>query len=585
MNAKHYIRLFFIILTLNSTIQAQPQFFEYLNGGYAEGDTRIIPKQNGGWYVAHVSSLPIGSIVNILILSSFDECGEHEFDTVFRFSEIRAFSIADVESLDDGTFWIGFLGTNDFGIRNGLIVKFNEAAQIIHSKAISSPGDYYLYGLDVNTDGELALFANTNSPDNYSVVVEMDLNGNFLESKRLLFTVTWGNFAATADGGYVCRSGPIYYKIDAAKNVEWAHLIPTYYATNEPLEYQTGYVFSVYPYASNTDQNFLLKFDPDGNIEWQTENFGNIGRTRIRVLSNGNLMQIGSGFPDDVPEQHVVFTEIAPDGQLVRQKAFNPDLSSTLVGQDFNELPNGAIVFCGKANNGSVLHSMTTPNFGLFCGDYNYASNAPSNQIQLLPANYNVADQDIMIRDVSWDFVDYISVGVDRFCFENILQEPEVPNDTVLCAGDSLLVDLRATNYEIEWFDGTTVPVKYLRAPGSYVVTFVSCNDFITATIVLDTMDCSCNFYLPNVITPNGDQTNDEFRLYTNCAVTNYQMSVFDRWGNQVFRSNQPDQAWPTQSDQLDIALGVYVAQISFEAFENGELKQHIFMQDITVLR
>lgn len=51
-------------------------------------------------------------------------------------------------------------------------------------------------------------------------------------------------------------------------------------------------------------------------------------------------------------------------------------------------------------------------------------------------------------------------------------------------------------------------------------------------------------FEIPELVTPNGDNVNDEFRVYYGGQVTDYTMTVFNRWGQQIFSSTDVDQAW-----------------------------------------
>ena len=41
-------------------------------------------------------------------------------------------------------------------------------------------------------------------------------------------------------------------------------------------------------------------------------------------------------------------------------------------------------------------------------------------------------------------------------------------------------------------------------------------------------------FYIPNAFTPNGDDLNDFF-FGTGLGIKEYEMWIFDRWGNQIF--------------------------------------------------
>lgn len=53
--------------------------------------------------------------------------------------------------------------------------------------------------------------------------------------------------------------------------------------------------------------------------------------------------------------------------------------------------------------------------------------------------------------------------------------------------------------------------------------------------------------YIPNAFTPNGDGLNDEFS-FTIDRYADFQMEIYDRWGNQIFRTDTPGIFWDGKS-------------------------------------
>lgn len=51
-------------------------------------------------------------------------------------------------------------------------------------------------------------------------------------------------------------------------------------------------------------------------------------------------------------------------------------------------------------------------------------------------------------------------------------------------------------------------------------------------------------YELPNVFTPNGDGQNDFFRAFPYCSVESIDLVVYNRWGQPVFTSTDPDFRW-----------------------------------------
>ena len=55
-----------------------------------------------------------------------------------------------------------------------------------------------------------------------------------------------------------------------------------------------------------------------------------------------------------------------------------------------------------------------------------------------------------------------------------------------------------------------------------------------------------CNeegIFIPNAFSPNGDGLNDVLMVRSNC-LTSIDFTVYDRWGEQVFHTTNPDEGW-----------------------------------------
>jgi gliding motility-associated-like protein len=65
-----------------------------------------------------------------------------------------------------------------------------------------------------------------------------------------------------------------------------------------------------------------------------------------------------------------------------------------------------------------------------------------------------------------------------------------------------------------------------------------------TDSIQIETKDCEALLVFPNAFTPNHDGLNDIFRLKYPGLVANYQMQIFNRWGQVIFSSSDPFGGW-----------------------------------------
>ena len=89
------------------------------------------------------------------------------------------------------------------------------------------------------------------------------------------------------------------------------------------------------------------------------------------------------------------------------------------------------------------------------------------------------------------------------------------------------------------------------------------------------------NIYVPNAFSPNEDDINDKFRAYVYCPLEQFRMSIFDRWGQQVFESEDVNEAWDGWKGSESFEPGVYAWVISY--FADG--RRRILKGDVTLVK
>lgn len=93
----------------------------------------------------------------------------------------------------------------------------------------------------------------------------------------------------------------------------------------------------------------------------------------------------------------------------------------------------------------------------------------------------------------------------------------------------------------------------------TYTVMLIGCNaggccDTVYKTVVVFA-ESSCSF--ANVFTPNGDGLNDFFDV--DCElITDYNLVIFNRWGNKLYESNDLDQPWDGTNSGSEVPAGTY---------------------------
>jgi len=139
--------------------------------------------------------------------------------------------------------------------------------------------------------------------------------------------------------------------------------------------------------------------------------------------------------------------------------------------------------------------------------------------------------------------------------------------DRRVCAGEEVVLSPGVTVSEILWNTGSS-QVSIPGVEGTYWFTAVDANGCTfrdTVDVVRIPPTEGINF-IPNVFTPNGDGLNDEFRVDAP-GLKEFNMEVFNRWGQSVFATTSVDRGWRGGLDNGSSAVpdGTYFYIISFQ--------------------
>jgi gliding motility-associated-like protein len=85
------------------------------------------------------------------------------------------------------------------------------------------------------------------------------------------------------------------------------------------------------------------------------------------------------------------------------------------------------------------------------------------------------------------------------------------------------------------------------------------CTDTSSATI---TIYPEFEIYIPNAFSPNGDRLNEIFKPVA-AGVTEYEITIYNRWGQQVFKSTRPEIGWDGTINGAQAPSGVYTYSIN----------------------
>ncbi len=120
---------------------------------------------------------------------------------------------------------------------------------------------------------------------------------------------------------------------------------------------------------------------------------------------------------------------------------------------------------------------------------------------------------------------------------------------------------------------------------GTYVITLITpnqfgCSDTAHQTIVIE---ADFIFYIPNAFSPDGDGKNETFSG-KGVFISQYEMMIFDRWGNLIYKTEDIDKPWDGKINQSSATAerDVYIYVINVTDFKK---KKHSYKGIVTLLR
>ena len=157
--------------------------------------------------------------------------------------------------------------------------------------------------------------------------------------------------------------------------------------------------------------------------------------------------------------------------------------------------------------------------------------------------------------------------------------------DVELCAAQKVTLDPVGDLVEVRWTTGDTVDAITV-GEGNYgyeATDIYGCEhaDFVTIRW-MDDSDGS--IHIPNAFTPNEDDLNEEFLVYGAEAGT-FEMVLFDRWGEEIYRSVDPYKYWDGTSGGKPVPDGVYIYTVTYQDRCNANNTLVTTRGHVTVLR
>jgi gliding motility-associated-like protein len=131
-----------------------------------------------------------------------------------------------------------------------------------------------------------------------------------------------------------------------------------------------------------------------------------------------------------------------------------------------------------------------------------------------------------------------------------------------------------SSTYYWDFGDGTNSeeidPSHTYEEAGTYEVTLIANNEFDCIDTSWNNYEIKnvINIYIPNTFTPNEDKSNNIFYVRgIGITESGYLLRIFNRWGDIIYSSNDPDQGWDgvDESTGREVPDGTYIWTVIYK--------------------
>ena len=132
-----------------------------------------------------------------------------------------------------------------------------------------------------------------------------------------------------------------------------------------------------------------------------------------------------------------------------------------------------------------------------------------------------------------------------------------------ICKGSDTLIGKQYPEVTYLWNTNEMVCCIQPRQSGLYELTIMNSCGKSTDSISVEVSPCDECMFLPTAFTPNGDGRNDDYRPIVKCPISDYKLEIYNRWGELVFRTKDPNVGWDGKykGDICDAGVNIYLME------------------------
>lgn len=212
---------------------------------------------------------------------------------------------------------------------------------------------------------------------------------------------------------------------------------------------------------------------------------------------------------------------------------------------------SGALSYCPNANTSLTATGGT---------NYTWSNGNTTATVNATQGSYSVTATDASCSGTASAVVtEFVTTAVN------------LGSDVTACDDSIVTLDASGAYTAYEWSSGDTTQTIAPQTSGVYSVTVTDANTCtVSSTLNIKYNTCEEIYYLvfiPTAFSPNGDGYNDLFRAKTFVGVSDFSMRVYNRWGEQVFSTDDILSGWDGtfRNHKQPLATYTWVAEYTFD--------------------
>ncbi|MCB2221774.1 MAG: gliding motility-associated C-terminal domain-containing protein [Bacteroidetes bacterium] len=143
------------------------------------------------------------------------------------------------------------------------------------------------------------------------------------------------------------------------------------------------------------------------------------------------------------------------------------------------------------------------------------------------------------------------------------LPEVFLGNDTILSSNSAITLDAGGGFTSYYWSNGSDQQWFIVEEAGTYWVEVSDGKCLNADTIVIEPIDCE--LFVPIVFSPNSDQHNDTFYADVSDDIHDFNLKVFNRWGEKVWETTDKLAQWDGKRNGQPSASSVYYWIVTYQ--------------------